>query len=135
MTETRRHEDTKGHEEFLLDLEDDSFQAILDEGDVEVDEDSQALVGQFEIGFDLGQVNGVHGFDCFAFDDEFFLNQEVQAEARLDGFSQIADRNEELPLHFEAAGFKFEAKTLFVDGFEEPRPERGVDAKEGVDHL
>jgi hypothetical protein len=43
--------------------------------DVEVDEESEFMVGEFEVGEDLGGVDGVEGIDGFEFDDDLVFDE------------------------------------------------------------
>ncbi len=76
-----------------------------------------------------------YGLDGFEFDDDFAFDQEVGPEAGfdLDGF--VDDRDGELTGDVEAALREFVSKGSFVDGFEQPGAQLGVDAIGRVEDL
>src|SRR5437899_9222844 len=62
----------------------DAGDAVLDEGDVEVDEQSQTLIGQAQMSQELFLVNGCHGIDRFDLHNYLVLDDQVCAESHLD---------------------------------------------------
>jgi hypothetical protein len=54
-----------------------AFDAVLEVGDVEVDQVAQADVGELEVGEQLGFVEGDHLFDGFEFEDDGVFDDDV----------------------------------------------------------
>ena len=59
--------------------------------DVEVDEESCSEPCKFEVGDDLGRVDRAELFDGFEFKENFILDDQVGAEAAIEGEVLIAN--------------------------------------------
>jgi len=62
--------------------------AVLEHGDVEVDQQTDRFAGEFEVGDNLCVVNRMQFFDALQFDDDRILGEHVDAETAIqsDGF-------------------------------------------------
>jgi hypothetical protein len=67
-----------GEEEFS---KGEAFDAVFQQRDIEVDEETGAEAGEFQIGQDLGGVDGEELVDGLEFDEDFVFDDQVSAEA------------------------------------------------------
>jgi hypothetical protein len=61
--------------------------------DIEVDEERRAEVGEFQIGEDLGGVNGEELVDGFQFDKDSVFDDEVGTETTFEGETFVGERD------------------------------------------
>ena len=61
--------------------------------DVEVDEEGRSEVGEFQIGEDLGGVNGEELVDGFQFDKDFVFDDEVGTETAFESETFVGERD------------------------------------------
>ncbi len=80
----------------------DAADAVFDERDVEVDEESKGFSGQLEVGGELGLVDGREFGDGFEFDDHQIVDEKIQTIAHVDDDSVVVNRLGLLPLHRES---------------------------------
>jgi hypothetical protein len=111
----------------------EAAEAVDEDGGVEVKEEADAAVGEFEIGEDLGVVDfreGVHGFD---FDDDVLPNEEVGAVGVFDDDVLVADGAVFLLLKRDAAEGEFVREGALVSGFEKTGAKLLVNLDGGAD--
>src|SRR2546426_8552024 len=104
----------------------DAGDAVLEEGDVEVDEQSQTLIGQAQMSQELFLVNGCHGIDRFDLHHYLVLDDQVCAESHLDPDLLIDNRDRWLPHRVQTPLLQFVCQDHFVDRFQQPRSEAGM---------
>ncbi len=68
-----------------------AFDAAFEERDIEVDQEARSEVGEFQVGEDLGCVNGEELVDGFEFHQDFIFDDEVGAETTIEGEVFVAD--------------------------------------------
>jgi site-specific DNA recombinase len=81
-----------------------------------------------------GEVDVLDGFDGLELDDELIVHNEVQSvKANFD--AAIGDRHGELSLECETAGLQLDAKSVFVDLFDEAWAQGSVDGDGRADNV
>ena len=82
------HGEHGGEEEFSNGK---AFDAAFEERDIEVDQEARSEVGEFQVGEDLGGVDGEELVDGFEFHQDFVVDDEVGAETTIEGEVFVAD--------------------------------------------
>jgi hypothetical protein len=70
-----------------------AFDAAFEERDIEVDQEARSDVGEFQVGEDLGCVDGEELVDGFEFHQDFVFDDEVGAETTIEVEAFVADGN------------------------------------------
>ena len=104
-------------------LQNETLDALLDCGDVEVDEESEAFLGELHIREELGGEDGVHGLHGFELTDDEVVDQDMEPEAFVEGDVAVDDGYHHLPGEGEAAVGKLAAEADFVDVLQQARAE------------
>jgi len=92
-----------GRQEGRIGLAGKSPEAVLEDSDVEVYEESNRKASELEIGEHLSLMNGQEPLDRLHFDDEFILDDDVQAIAAMKPYALVSHRNRPLALKAEAS--------------------------------
>lgn len=101
---------------------DDTLDALFQKRDIEVDQETKGKVHGFEIGHDLGGVDGGEGVDSLQFYDQLAVDQQVQATFS-DGMAFVFHADWLLPFEWHIPQFQFDRQRLFVDTFQVPWPQ------------
>ena len=113
-TKAQRDEDGAKRE-----LEDDALEAVAKKGDVEVDQEAEAFVGQPKVGQELGLVDFRECIDCLEFNNDAIIHDEVQLVAGIQRSGAIHDGDGDFALERHAQFFEFDPHALVVDRFEQ----------------
>ena len=82
------HGEHGGEEEFSNGK---AFDAAFEERDIEVDQEARSEVGEFQVGEDLGGVDGEELVDGFEFHQDFVFDDEVGAKTTIEAEVFVAD--------------------------------------------
>ena len=96
---------------------------LFEEFDVEVDQETKAAVGEFEVAPKLGFVERENDLDHFVFDDDGIIHDDVHAEGIVEGDAVINDRLSLLAHPFQTCFGDFVAETGFINAFDQPGSE------------
>ena len=99
-----------------------SLDAVFDEWHVEIDEQRKAMPRQFEIGHDLGLMNGQHVFHGLDLDDDSVINQYVKPKPGIETNAIVHNRKCHLARHIQTAFAKFVDQTHFIDALQQSGP-------------
>ena len=69
-----------------------SFQAVFEEGHIEVDEEAKRAAGQTKIGKELGVVDWLEAIDGFELDDDLSFDEKIESVSCVDQDAIVADR-------------------------------------------
>src|SRR5580704_15018859 len=116
-------------------LEGDAFDSVFEERDVEVDQQAEALAGQFEVGQKLCLENRDEVFDRFQFNENAILDEHVQAHVGVEANSFVDNRHGILCHKSETALAQFVAEANFVNRFGESWSERSMNFERCIDNL
>lgn len=111
----------------------EAAEALLEEGDVEVDEESDGQAQEFEVGDELGFVDGeeaVHGFEL---EDDMAVDDEVETVAAVEGEAFVGEGERNLTLDVKFAQGELMREAVLVGRFEKSRPQVAVDLDAGAD--
>jgi hypothetical protein len=97
--EPQRHEDTKGKGG----SRDDSPDAVLDARHVEIDQQSEAMAGELQIGKQLGLEHGLTMLNCLELNDNAVRDQQIDSQPRIETQTSINNAQVELSLERKAA--------------------------------
>jgi hypothetical protein len=92
----------------------EALQTILENGDVEVDEESHTLSGHPEIGQELGLVDGKQPLNGFDLDDDSLLHKEIEPIAAVQENPLVLEGQIDLTLECQASEAQLMAETLLV---------------------
>ena len=92
-----------GRQEGRIGLAGKSPEAVLEDGDVEVYEESNGKASELEIGEHLSLMDGQKPPDRLYFDDEFVLDDDVQAITAVQPYALVSDWNRPLALETETS--------------------------------
>jgi hypothetical protein len=81
---------------------------------VEVDDESDWLSRESQIGQKLRLVNWVGLFDCLYFEDHCVVDEEVESVRRLDAFPSIVDGERKLSMEGYGPEGEFASQTRFI---------------------
>jgi len=95
-------------------ISDDAFDAVLDEFDMEVDEQTEAATGQCQVRQHLGTVDGEEGINHFECDHRAIFCQKIQPQPGIDGDIGIPHRQHGLAFKIDPCRSNSLAKTLLV---------------------
>jgi hypothetical protein len=109
--------------------------AVFDQCRVKVDEQAKTLVSQPEIGEKLLLVDRGEHLDGFDFDDDPVFDDQVGTESGIYADLLIDHRNRLLTDRAEAPPAQFVRQDCIVNGLQQARAERGMNAESGVDDL
>src|SRR5207248_311120 len=109
-----------------------AFNTIFEAAFAEVDQQTKVSSAQSQLGEKLFAMDFSKLFDRFQFNDDFVLNQQVDAKALVEGQFIIMDRNGYLPFHPETDFAEFVSQQYFIDAFEEARSGAAVDFKSSI---
>ena len=113
---------------------DDAFNAVLQAGLAEVQQQAAPLSAQSQIGQNLFRMNRSQPFHRLQFDDDLVFHQQVSAKAFLEGQFLVADGDGLLPLHSQSAFLQFVGQHHFVNGFQKTGAKLGVNVKRSVEN-
>ena len=97
--------------------------AQFEQGDIEVDQQSETQVGKFQVGQQLALMDRQQLFDCLEFENYPFFNEKIESQSSIDPDSTIDNRYGGLSFVPDASFGQFHAEARFVDRFEQPRAE------------
>src|SRR5262245_46016299 len=101
--------------------------------DVEVEQESDLVAAQLQIGDQLCGVQRQQFFNGFDFDDDAVFEQEVDSIAGVESYAAVHDRQTNLVLKLYAARHELMAETSAVRTFQQPGSERAVNLHRGFD--
>jgi len=111
---------------------DKSADAVLQYGDIEVDEQSKRPLRQLEIRQNDCLVNGGQRVDGLELHDNAPFHQKVDSITALQLDVLVDDRNGFLPLELQAAQSQFPRQAFLVCGFEQSGAEEAMDFNRGA---
>ena len=91
---------------------------MLEEGDVEVDEETNALAAEFHVGEELGFVDGEDLFDGPELDDDGAGDEEVDAVAGVELCALVRNGEWHLGLELDSSQRQLTAEAEPVAGFQ-----------------
>ena len=106
---------------------DDAFQAIFQDGHVEVQQQSHLPVVELQVREHLGLMDRQERIDVLQFDNDDTLDDEVHPKATIQANALVHYGQFHLALELEAAQREFVTKTLFIGRFQKPWPQFPVD--------
>ena len=109
--------------------------ALLEPGDVEIDQQPHTLAAELEIRDELRLVNRFDHFDRLQLQNHLVFDQNVDPVARVDSDSIVDYWQLDLTLGFEAALVQFIEQTNFIGSLEESRPQTRMNLHGGGDDL
>ena len=92
-----RRDRKENQSESVREVEDDAFQAFLENAHVEVHQQGKTASRELQVGHHLSGVDGIEVIDRLQLDDDRFLDQEIQAITAIDAYSLVDDRQFLLP--------------------------------------
>jgi hypothetical protein len=101
------HRDTEAQRREQRELIRHAFDAILEDGDAEVNQESDSNPGESQIGEQLGFVNGEQFFDSLQFDHEPPREEQVHAQVNVDVQTFVNDGKGFLRIMVDASQPKF----------------------------
>ena len=113
----------------------EAAEAILEYGDVKVDEQANGESHELEIRNDLRLVNRKQALNRLDFEDQAALHHEVEAISPVEGKALVVQRNLDLAVCAQSAQAKLERHATLVSRLQEPRPEVTVDLDACGDDL
>ncbi len=123
-SESRKHERMKTRKEGQkAGSEDKAFD--YQAGGVDVQQEARVQTGGFQIGPQLGKVNILKGMDCFQFQDDLLLDDEIQS-LNSQVHSLEMDVDLQLPSERDASVLEGHFHGLLIDRLQEARAERLV---------
>ena len=105
----------------------EAAEAILEYGDVKVDEQANGESHELEIRNDLRLVNRKQALNRLDFEDQAALHHEVEAISPVEGKALVVQRNLDLAVCAQSAQAKLVRHATLVSRLQEPRPEVTVD--------
>lgn len=93
-----------------------AFDALLQERDVEVDEETEFQLRQLEVSEELRFVDRPERVDALEFDDQPVVDDEIEAISAVEPHVSIGDRYWTLALERNSGQRKLVAKALLVRG-------------------
>jgi len=112
----------------------DSFDAVLQMNLAEIDQQTQPMTAQPELGQNLFPVNRRERLHRFQFNDDTIARQQIGAEAFVKIQIAVPDRNWHLASHRYARFRKFVGHHGFVDRLQQPRSELRVHSEGRVEN-
>jgi hypothetical protein len=131
-TKTPRHQDSQ---RTVFASQRHAFDAILDAGNVEIDQQAEAQATQLQIGKQLGleqRIMSLHGLD---FHDQMIFDHQINAESGVYAFVPIDQWDGHLPLNRDTSGLKFQNKASLINRLQQSGAERTVHRKRSIDNL
>ena len=110
-------------------------ETLLQQGHIEVDQQSDVAVRQLQIGEQLGGMERVQVFDYLDLDDESLIDQDVQPVATRERDAFVAHWHGDLTSERQSAQAQLMTKALFIRRFEEARPKTPVNFDRCADDL
>ncbi len=114
---------------------DDPDDSILNQAYVEIDEQSQALIGKTQVCHQLLLMHRRNQFQRFDLDNDFVFHNQVGPKAVVDAKRVVNDRNRMLAQNPEAPAFQFMRKDCLVNGFQKARSQARVNPVRGIHDL
>jgi hypothetical protein len=108
---------------FLLIPANPSSDPLTQVRDVEVDEQSDTLATQFEVGEQLCFVDRKDGLNRFHFDDHLVFDEQIDAVAELDDEPIVFDRKWFLRFEGDAEALQFVTEARSIRTFQKTRSE------------
>jgi len=108
LSPARRHEE---------ELKENAVDAILDEGNVEVDQIAEPQVCQLEIGSELECKYRMKKFGYFQFDHDPFVGQQIKTQSRINNDAIVLDGEVKLGFKTEIAFLHFMNQASLIDSF------------------
>ena len=96
-------------------LENKTFDSVLDKRDVEIDEQAQPQSGQFQIRKNLSVEQQLHSFNCFQFDNDLTFNKHIQTKPTIKANSLVDNWQDDLGVHFQTTLSQFVNQARFVN--------------------
>src|SRR6266566_3658620 len=122
------------HQSFFGHAIGDALNAVLDHVLAEINKEAESLIHQPQIGQDLFAVDRIERSDRFQLHDHEIIDDQIGAEAFVEGDSIPCDRNNYLSFHGVAVFAQFMRKQDFVYDFEDAWPEPSVQAVGSVNN-
>jgi hypothetical protein len=108
--------------------------ALLEQRDVEVHQETETTSGQLHIGQDLSFMDARQRIDGLDFDDYEILDDQVDAISRVELDAVIDDGQRHLPSARQATRMKLMGQTMFIGRFQQPRTKRPMNLQPGVNN-
>ena len=110
-----------------MEVVDQTAEAVLQDGNVEVDQQTNGLTGEAEIGQQLGIVDGQEFLDGLQFDHDTALDQQIDLQIRRHAMPAVLHRYRDLSLEPHPSQPELHPKALRVDALQQPRPDPPMD--------
>src|SRR5689334_2986733 len=95
--------------------------SVFDQRDVEVDQQAETAVGEFQVGQELRLVNGEQLLDGLQFHNDTSFNEQIEFQPGVDLNVVIPDRKQQLPLHLQSLPSELVNQTSFIDRLKKAR--------------
>nr|WP_254054142.1 hypothetical protein [Singulisphaera sp. GP187] len=132
------HRDTEaqGREERgeSVDQEDRSFDSLLQDADVEIQEEAEANLAEFQVRQELRLVDRGQSFDGFQLDEEAFRDDDIHDVITIKRDILVMDRELLLPLKQDVVLPQFITQTFFLRRLQQSRPEHSMNLDCRSDH-
>ena len=93
--------------------------AVLENTNVEVDQETDLSVGSFQVRQKLSFMNGHQLLYRLNLDNQFVLNQQIEPIGAIETKSLIVNRKAHLPLEVDTSAAQLKAETLIVSRLEQ----------------
>ena len=108
-------------------LDDSSDDALREERDVEINQQSYSFTGQLQVCQELGLMNRQQFLHRFQFQNNFALHQQIDLVTTVQLQPFVVDGQIHLSLKSQFPKAKLVAKALLVSRFQKPRPKVTMD--------
>jgi hypothetical protein len=113
----------------------DPANALLQQGDIEVDQESDRQLRKLEVGQHLRRVDGIERTYGLQFDQQCLLYDEIHSVPAIEVDSSVLDRQGELAQDLESHAAKLVDKARLVGGLEKAGAERSMDFHRSSDDF
>jgi len=109
-------------------------QAIDQAQDIEVNQQSDAILAQSEVGQKLRFMLRHQGFDGFDFQDQFLRDHDIRAKSGFQRLASITNRHGNLPSKIKPCLRQLEAEAFLINRFKQPWPKFLMDIDGEANH-
>jgi hypothetical protein len=114
---------------------DTPLDAILDQGNIKIDQQPQLVTREPQVGDKLGFVDRQNLFDRLDLHDEQPSDNQIHPEPRVDLDVAVSDRQRHLPLKGDFTHLQLTDKALLVHRLQQSRTQRAMHSERGINDL
>ncbi len=111
----------------------ESIDTSLHQRRMPVQQITQAVSGEFEVGQDLRLVDRENPLNRLVLDDHQSFNQHVQPVANIESEFSIRERHPNLTLHYQPGPLEFMGEACLIRGLEKPRTKGPMNSDRATD--